>query len=422
MYNLTTLTNGLRVLTVTMPHVQSVSLGFFLGVGSRYESETLAGASHFVEHMLFKGTARHPTAQDIAEAIEGKGGIFNASTGLETTLYWAKVAAPYLPEALGVLSDMLLHATFDAVEIEKERDVISEEINYALDTPDSLAHILVNRLQWPNHPLGRDIAGTRQSVAGLSREALLTYMARHYRPGETILGMAGQVSHDEAVALAESYLAEWEPGPPTTFEPAPADQRGLQVHVEFKDTEQAHLAFSFAGLSRSHPDRFVLRLLNVLLGEGMRSRLFQQVRERLGLAYSVNSYISTLQDTGALGVYAGVGVQRAEETISAILAELDRLRQEPVPPDELEKAQEFVRGRLALSLEDSFTVAAWYVHQQLLGPEVLTPEDVVARFQETQATDIQRLAQTIFHKERLNLAVVGPLGENGNHLRQAIRF
>lgn len=422
MYELTTLANGLRVLTVTMPHVQSVSLGFFLGVGSRYESEALAGASHFVEHMLFKGTSRHPTARDIAEAIEGKGGIFNANTGLEMTLYWAKVAAPHLPEALDVLSDMLLHATFDAAEMEKERAVISEEINYSLDTPDSLAQLLVNRLQWPDHPLGRDVAGTRQSVAKISREALLTYLAHHYQPGEAILGMAGQVSHDEAVALAASCLAEWEPSSPTTFEPAPADHRGLQMHVEFKDIEQAHLAFSFAGLSRSDPDRFALRLLNVLLGEGMRSRLFQEVRERLGLAYSVDSYISTLQDTGTAGVYAGVGAKRAEEAITAILGELDRLRQEPVSQDELEKAKEFVRGRLALSLEDSFAVAAWYARQQLLGPEILTPEDVMAHFAEIQAADIRRLAQTIFQKERLNLVVVGPFDENGYRLRRAIRF
>ncbi len=422
MYELTTLDNGLRVLTVTMPHLQSVSLGFFLAVGSRYESEALAGASHFIEHMLFKGTARRPTALDIAEAIEGKGGLCNASTGVETTLYWAKVAAAHLPEALDVLSDMLLHATFDPTEMEKERAVITEEIHYALDTPDSLVQILVNRLQWPDHPLGRDVAGSEQSVAGLSREDLLAYLAGHYRPNAAILGLAGQVTHREAVALARSYLADWQPGPAISCEPAPADRHGPRVHVECKATEQAHLNLSFAGPSRYDPDQYGVRFLNVILGEGMRSRLFQQVRERMGLAYDIESYISTLQDTGAIGIYAGVCTGRVELALRAILDELDRLRQEPVPQDELEKAREFIKGRLALSLEDPFAVASWYAQQELLGPEVLKPEEVIARLAAVQAADIQRLAQSIFREERLNLAVVGPFADDGNRFRQAVHL
>jgi predicted Zn-dependent peptidase len=422
MYELTTLDNRLRILTVTMPHVHSVSLGFFVGVGSRYESEAQAGVSHFIEHMLFKGTARRPSALEIAEAIEGKGGIFNASTGLEATLYWAKVAAPHLPEALDVLSDMLLSATFDPVEMEKERAVINEEINYVFDAPDSLSQLLVNQMQWPHHPLGRDIAGDRQSVAGLGRPTLLAYLADHYRPGQIVLGVAGKVVHEEIVAWARSHLADWEPGPPIAFEPAPTNYDGPRVHVEFKDTEQSHLCFSFDGLSRSDPDRHVLRLLNVMLGEGMRSRLFQRVRERMGLAYSVDSYVSTLQDTGAVGIYAGVAANRAEEAIRAILDQLDRLRQEPVPEEELHRARDFVAGRLTLSLEDSFTLAAWYARQELLGPEVFDPGDVLEHFEAVQSADIQRVAQELFRTERLKLAVVGPFGEDGNRFRQAVHF
>ncbi len=422
MYELTTQANGLRVLTVTLPHVQSVSLGFFLGVGSRYESDAMAGASHFVEHMLFKGTERRPTALDIAEAIEGRGGIFNASTGLEMTLYWAKVAAAHLPEALDVLSDMLLHATFDPAEMEKERAVIFEEISYSLDTPDSLAQLMVNDMQWPNHPLGRDVAGTRQTVAAISRNALLAFMAEHYQPGGVILGLAGLVDHKQIVAWAESHLSEWEPRPSSVWEPAPPAHPGPNLKVKSKDTEQAHLSFSFAALSHSDPDRFALGLLNVILGEGMRSRLFQEVRERLGLAYSVESYISTLQDTGAVGVYAGVRADRAEEAIQAILGELDRLRQEPVPEDELRKALEFTRGRLALSMEDSFTRAAWYARQQLRGTEVLDPEEIIARFEAVRKADIQRIAQALFQEERLNLAIVGPFSQNGDRFRRVIHF
>ena len=422
MYELSTLDNGLRVLTVTMPHVQSVSAGFFLGVGSRYESAALAGASHFVEHMLFKGTARRPTARDIAEAIEGRGGVFNASTGLETTLYWAKAAASHLPETLDVLSDMLLGPTFDPLEMEKERAVIGEEIAYSLDVPDSLVQILVNQLQWPDHPLGRDIAGTRQSVTGLGREALLAYLSAHYRPNRTILGLAGQVRHNEALALARSYLADWQAAGPSDYEPAPPDHNGPSLHVEYREVEQAHLNFSFTSVSRLDPDRFVVQLLNVLLGEGMRSRLFQEVREHLGLAYSVDSYISLYQDAGAFGIYAGVAADRLAESIRAILGELDRLCQEPVSQDELDKGREFVKGRLALSLEDSFSLAAWYAQQQILGNEVLDPEEVIARFEAVQPADIQRLAQTLFQNERLNLAVVGPFADNGDGLRQAVHL
>jgi len=422
MHELTTLANGLRVLTVTLPHVQSVSVGFFLGVGSRYESEALAGASHFIEHMVFKGTERRPTALAIAEAIEGKGGIFNASTGLEMTLYWAKVAAADLPEALDVVSDMLLHATFDPVEMEKERAIINEEINYSLDTPDSLAQILVSQLQWPNHPLGRDVAGTRESVAAISREALLAYMADHYRPDETILGLAGLVDHRQAVAWAEAHLAEWQPGPPVHWEPAPPDHQGPKLHVEVKDTEQAHVSFSFTGLPRSDPDRYVLRLLDTILGDGMRSRLFQVVREQLGLAYSVESFVSTLRDTGSVSVYAGVGADRTEEAIRAILVELDRLRQEPVSEEELGKAFQFIKGRQALSMEDSSTIAGWYTRQELNRQEVLEPEEVLARLEAVQAADIQRLAQVLFQEQRLNLAVVGPFSQNGDRFRQALRF
>ena len=422
MYELTTLGNGLRVLTVSMPHVQSVSLGFFLGVGSRYESKALAGASHFIEHMVFKGTARCPTALDIAEAIEGKGGMLNAQTGRETTLYWAKVAAPHMPEALDVLTGMLLCPLFDPLELEKERVVIGEEIASALDTPECLVEILANELQWPDHPVGRDVAGTRESVAGLDQTDLLAYLGQHYRPGQTVLGVAGQVTHAEAVAWAGQYLGDWQPGATPPFEPAPAQVPAGRVRVERKQTEQAHLNLSFAGLSRRHPDRYALRLLNVILGDGMRSRLFQEIRERLGLAYVVDSYVSELHDTGAVGVYAGVATNRVAETARAILGQLDRFRQEPVGEEELRKAVEFIRGRLALSLEDSFAVAGWYARQELSEEEVLTPEQVVAHFEAVRPADMQRLAQSLFCSERLNLAVVGPLNGNEDGLRQALVF
>jgi predicted Zn-dependent peptidase len=405
-----------------MPHFQSVSIGFLLNVGSRYEGDELAGASHFIEHMLFKGTARRPTALHIAEAIEGKGGVFNANTGLETTLYWAKVAAPHMGEAMDVLSDMLLCAAFDPAELEKERAVIVEEIKYAHDTPDSLVDILINQLQWPNHPVGRDIVGTRESVRRMSRSALLGYLAGHYRPGRAILCVAGRVTHAQAVRWAQEHLADWAAGPIVAPQPAPPEPSGGGMRVEVKQTEQTHLNVSFGGLSRHDPDRFALRLLNVVLGDGMMSRLFQEVRERLGLAYSVDSYVSELQDTGAVGVYSAVAPDKVEETLGAVVHQLDRLRQEPVPEDELRKASEFVRGRLALSLEDSFSVAAWYARQELYNRDVLPPEVVMGRYEAVRPADIQRLAQALFRPERLNLAVVGPFDGDCDRLRPLLTF
>ena len=420
MYELTTLDNGLRILTVTMPHIHSASLGFFVGVGSRYEDESMAGASHFIEHMLFKGTDRRPSALEIAEAIEGKGGIFNASTGLEATLYWAKVAAHHLPETLDVLSDMLLRARFDPAEIEKERSVIHEEISYTLDAPEGMVQIAVNSLQWPDHPLGRDVAGTRDSVSGLERQSLLAYLGDHYRPSRTVLGIAGGIEHQEVVDWAQTHLGDWEPGPVFSFVPAPQNHSGPNVHIDNKSTEQAHVCLSFEGLSRCHPDRHTLRLLNVMLGEGMRSRLFQQVRERLGLAYSVDSFVSTLLDTGTVGIYAGVAAPRVEQAIQAIFEELEQMRQEPVSAEELQKALDFVRGRLTLSLEDSFTMAAWFARQELLGPEVLYPEQVLAYFDAVQPGDVQRVAQTVFRPERLNVAIVGPFENGAQQLRESM--
>jgi predicted Zn-dependent peptidase len=422
MHESSRLSNGLQVLTVTMPHVQSATIGIFTRVGSRFESDTHAGASHFIEHMLFKGTPRRPTPREIAEAIEGRGGVFNASTGLEATLYWAKVAATYVPEALDVISEMILHSKFDPEDIETERGVIAEEIKYALDAPDSLVQLRVAELQWPEHPLGRDIAGSIQSVDGLSREALLDYMAAHYHPGDTVLALAGLVEHSQSLAWAKEYLSEWEPGPPATYEPAPSNHDGPRLHLEARDTEQVHLSFSFTGLSRADPDRFVLRLLNVILGEGMRSRLFQEIRERLGLAYSIDSYVSTLLDCGSIGIYAGVATASAEKAITAILDQLDRFRQELVPTDELNKAREFTKGRLALALEDSFSVASWYARQEILGPEVLAPEDVLAHLDAIRPTDIQRLAQDLLQEEQLNLAAVGPFAGGRDRLSQVAHF
>jgi predicted Zn-dependent peptidase len=415
----TVLDNSLRILTSAMPHTRSVSIGFFIGVGSRYEADEQSGVSHFIEHMLFKGTAKRPTAREIAVAIEGIGGVFNAGTGRETSLYWVKVAQPHLDIAMDVLVDMLRSSRFDPEEIERERRVIIEEINLTLDTPDSLVHLLINELVWPNHPLGRDVAGTKESLSVLDREGLLAYLERHYQPSNTVVSVAGNVEHEAVVGKIAAFLGDWATGEGASYRPAEDNQTEPRLRIHHKETEQAHLCLGVPGVPRDHPDRFKLRLLNTVLGEGMSSRLFTEIRERRGLTYNIYSYISAMHDTGAVGVYAGVDPRRIENTIKAILAEWDRLRQESVPADELTRAKEFIKGRLLLQMEDSFSVAAWYGRQEALSPEVLTVDEVVEAVEAVTAADIQRVAQDLFLGEKLNLAVVGPF-EEGKEFKELL--
>ncbi len=421
MYQETVLDNGLRILTSPMHHTRSVSIGFFIGVGSRYESDEQGGVSHFIEHMLFKGTENRPTARDIAVAIEGVGGIFNAATGRESSLYWIKVAQPHLDIAIDVLVDMLRHSKFDPEEIDRERSVIMEEINLTRDTPDSLVYLLISGLVWPDHPLGRDIAGTKESLGTLDREGLLAYLNRHYQPSNTVISVAGNVEHEAVVGKMAAFLGNWATGEPPSYRPAEDDQTELRLLIHPKETEQAHLCLSVPGIPRDHPDRFKLRLLNTVLGEGMSSRLFTEIREKRGLAYSIYSYLSAMHDSGAAGVYAGVDPRRIEDAIKAILGEWDRLRQESVPADELTKAKEFVKGRLLLQMEDSFSVAAWVGRQEVLSPEVLTVDEVIEAIEAVTAADIQRVAQGLFLGERLNLAVVGPF-EDGEGFRELLEL
>jgi predicted Zn-dependent peptidase len=411
----TRLENGLRILTFTMPQTRAVSIGLFVGAGSRDESAQIGGASHFIEHMLFKGTSRRPTARQIAEAIEGIGGYSNAYTDQETTTYWAKVAARHFADAADVLTDMFRASVFDPAEIEKERRVIIEEINMTMDAPDQWVGILLGQVVWPGHPLGRDVAGTRQTVGAMTRNKLLDFVNHYYLPDRTVVSVAGNVTHQEVVEVIGEQLAEWSSGPAISFLPAPNSATSPRWAVENRSTEQGHLCLAVPGLSRSHPDRFALGLLNAILGEGMSSRLFLEVREAQGLAYAVDSSQSLLDETGLLVVYTGVDPDRAPQATRAVLAELDRLRQEPVPEAELKKAREYIKGRLVLGLEDSSAVSGWYGRQALLLDKMLTPDEVLAAYDKVTAEDIQRLAQGLFTGDQLYLAAVGPFG-NGDEL------
>ena len=407
-YKKTSLDNGLRILTCAMPHTYSVGVGFYVAVGSRYEQPATAGSAHFVEHMLFKGTTRRPSAEVIAREIEGHGGVFNASTGQEMTVLWAKMQHTHLPLALDVLADMLRNSLLQPEEVEKERRVILEEISSSQDVPEELVSLHVQELTWPGHPLGWDVAGTPVSVTNLGRSMLQEFLQTHYGPQSTVLAVAGAIQHDKVTSLAAGLLGDWQQIQPRDFVPAPEDGAAPRATVANKRIEQTHLVLHFPGMSRGDEDRFALTLLNVVLGEGMSSRLFLEIRERLGLAYAVDSYTSNLADTGIVGIYAAVDPERTGEALSAVYEQLCRLRDEPVDAATLGNAREFVKGRMLLSLEDTLSVAAWYGRQEALGVEIMTVEQVIQRLEQVTPEDLQRVARRVFRANGSKLALVGP--------------
>jgi predicted Zn-dependent peptidase len=408
MHERATLPNGVRILTARMPHVRSVSVALFFAIGSRYEDESLAGVSHFIEHMLFKGTDRYPTAQAISEAIEGVGGVLDAATDKELTVYSAKVASRHFELALGVLAEMVRCPRLDPRELEKERRVIAEEINMYRDSPQEWVGVLADETLWPNLPLGREVAGTRATVDAVTRQQMEAYRTSHYLPGDLVLCAAGDVDHAGVVAEAQRLLGDWAPADVPRWTPCPPPAGVPHVRLEHRKTEQTNFCLLVPSVSYNHPDYYAQTVLNAVLGDGMSSRLFLEVREQQGLAYDVSSSPMSYHDTGAFLIYAGVDPARTAPALRAILAELARARREPVPEDELQRAREYTKGRMALRLEDTHSVASWLGGQEALRGQVLELDAALARFDAVTAADLQRLATDLFRDEWLRLAIIGP--------------
>ncbi|HJX12697.1 MAG TPA: pitrilysin family protein [Dehalococcoidales bacterium] len=400
--------NGLRLVTAAMPHTRSVAISFFIGTGSRYETDERAGVSHFVEHLCFKGTEKRPTPVDICTVIEGVGGMLNAGTDKEMTIYWCKVAQPHFASALDVLVDILINSRFDPADIEKERQVIIEEIKMSLDSPPQRVSMLIDELLWPGHPLGRDIAGSKETVAAITREMILDYLDRQYRPGNTVLAIAGDIRHDEVLDMVSRLTAGWKQKRPRADYPPYRGGTGRRVAIENRDTEQTQLCLALPGVSIVHPERFKLDLLNVILGEGMSCRLFTEIRDKMGLAYSIQSYAEHFLDTGAMTVAAGVATGKLKVAITAILAELARLK-EPIPEEELSRAKELFKGRIMLRMEDSRSVAGWAGGQEVLTGEIISVDDVIEIVGAITAAELQKLAGELLVRDGLRLAVVGPV-------------
>jgi predicted Zn-dependent peptidase len=405
-YEKVTLDNGLRLITAPMPHTRSVALNFFIGTGSRYETEAQGGISHFIEHLCFKGTEKRPTPRDISSVIEGVGGMINAGTDKELTVYWCKVAETHFLSALDVLSDILLNSKFDPAEIEKERQVIIEEINMSLDSPAQRLSMLVDDVMWPGHPLGRDIAGKKETVAALTREMMLDYMAGQYRPQNIVVTIAGAIDQKETVKAVAEATAPWKKGrAPAGYTPY-RSRPGRRVLIEKRDTEQTQMCLALPGISMKHPDRFRLDLLNIIFGEGMSSRLFTEIRDKLGLAYSIQSYSEHFLDTGTMAITAGVDNKNLKIAIEAILAELARLK-ERIPDEEIRKARELFKGRILLRMEDSRSVTGWTGSQEILLGKIKTVDEVIGIVEAITAEELQKVALDTLKGERLKLAAVG---------------
>jgi predicted Zn-dependent peptidase len=409
LYKKSVLSNGVRVVTSRMDHVKSASLIIYVGAGSRHESDAQAGISHFLEHMVFKGTQNRPDPVQITQEVEGVGGMLNAATSRESTNYWVKVPSAHLEDSFDVLGDMLRNSVFDLTEVEKERGVIVEEIRGIDDTPDDLIHDVIDELVWDGQSVGRSVIGSEETVRAINRQQMVDYLQAQYRPDRIVIAAAGDVDHDHVADLTSRYFGDLLPSSVNTFVETEFLQREPRVKVMQRATNEAHLCLGLPALPYTDERRHAQDMIDAILSSGMSSRLFSEIRERRGLAYEVYSYFREYADVGQGVVYAGIDPQRTREALKAILAELGKLRTELVPEDELQRTKELRKGRIDMGLEDSRSVAGWIGGQELIFGDILTPDQVIERIESVTSHDILELSQELFTSERMNLAVVGPV-------------
>jgi len=391
-----------------MPHTRSVSVLFFVKCGSCYETDDEAGIYHFIEHMCFKGTRRRPNSMAISETIEGVGGIMNGGTDRQLTSYWCKLASRHFELAVDVIVDLLRNSLFREKDIEKERQVIIEEINMSLDAPQMRVGMISDELMWPGKPMGRDVAGSKETVSAITREQMLGIVKKFYAPNNILVSIAGDIHHNIATEILSKAMGSWEKGWPPKFLPSYRRQLKPRLKIEYRETEQVNLALGVDGYSMFHPDRYVVDLISLILGEGMSSRLFTEIREKLGLTYDIHSYVEHFRETGAFIIQAGLNPRQTIKAISAILEQLAYMREEATE-QELSRAIEMARGRLLLSMENSRNVAGWYGTQEALTGKILTVDDVTHVIEAVTVKDVRRVAEDIFSTRKLNLAIVGPV-------------
>jgi len=408
MFKRITLKNGLRIITVPQEGTQAVTILVLVGTGSKYEKKNISGISHFLEHLFFKGTVRRPSALKVAEPLDKIGGIFNAFTGEEYTGYFAKVAFDQFDLALDWVSDIYLNSLFPSKEIEKERGVIMEEINMYYDTPMIHVGELWKDVLYGDQPAGWDIAGTKETISSISRKQILDYRKSQYAAKNMIVCVAGNINEEEAVSAVKKYFSKISGGSPSIKERVIEKQTVPGCLLHSKKTDQTHFCLGVRTYNIFHPQRFTLDLMSIILGGMMSSRLFFQLRDRLGIAYYVKTDSEEDPDTGFLVTRAGVDTKRVDEAISAVLKEYRKLTEIKVSDSELKKAKENLKGKLALTLEASDAKAFFYASQEIVERRMMKLEEIFSRIDKVSGNDILKVARDIFKPNKLNLALIGP--------------
>ena len=410
-YKVIKLENNLRIVIEEMPYMKSVAIGFGIGAGSRYEVQKHQGISHLIEHMLFKGTTRRKSTLEISQVIEGIGGEINASTSKETTYLYAKVPQEQFKTAFDVLADIILNSLMREEDLYKEKNIIIEEIKKYQDIPEELVEILLDKIMWKNHPLGKSILGDEKSIINIQREDLLSYINTFYRPNNLVISVAGNIKIEEVILQVDKYFKIIKKGEVKNYLPAKDNQKSTQIGIKFKKSNQAHLSFGFPGISRLDPDKYSVDLLDIILGSGLSSRLFQKIRVRKSLAYDIHSFIQYFNDISSFNIYAGIDSSKLRETIQTILGELNKIKDSNLEENELRKAKEMYKGALSLSLESTLSRAFWLGNRILLYGKTSTFDEIKEKIEEVKVKDIQKMAQNIFTKDKINLSIVGPFKE-----------
>ena len=416
-HQLTTLKNGLKVITVPMKQVESMTLMIGVGAGSRYETEKTNGLSHFLEHMVFKGTSKRPTTLDISLALDGIGANFNAFTGKEFTGYFIKANAQHQPFAFDVLTDMVLNSKLDPREINREKSVIIEEINMYEDLPIQKVPEVFESLLYSPTPLSWYVAGKKENIRELQRKDFTDYLSRLYHPQNMVVVKSGKLDNQECLKLVEKYFGGLKSKTKEELKPSTFSQKAPKVRLIRKKTAQSHFCLGVRTYPYAHPDHFALKVLSTILGRGMSSRLFIQVRERRGLAYYIITYAESFLDNGYLMTQTGVDVNKIDEAIKVILDNYRQIANQKVPEKELKKAKELMKGNLILALEDSQNVALDYFEQSFYEGKIYDPEQKINEIDKVTVQDIQRVAKAIFKPENLNLAIIGPYKEELRFLK-----
>jgi len=420
-YKKTKLKNGLRVITVPMKGTEISTVMIMAGVGSRYETEKEAGLSHFIEHMFFKGTKKRPNALNISEELDSIGGEFNAFTSKNTTAYYAKVDSKYFETALDVISDMYLNSKIAEEEIKRERGTILQELNMYKDTPVRVVNDVFENLLYKKSPLGRDIIGYKKTIKAFRRKNFINYMKRFYTANNSVVCVVGKFNEKEIMNQIKKYFSGMKNDQKPGFQKVEEKQSKPEIKIKHKKTDQTHLVLGVRAYDYNHKDRFALSVLAVILGGNMSSRLFIEVRERRGLAYSVKTGVEAYHDCGYLATQAGVEHKNLEKTVEIILKEYKKISAKKVGEKELQKAKDYIKGKSVMGFESSDEVAMFFIDQEVKKNEIISMKEIFEKIDKVTTDDILRVSQDIFKPEKLNLAVIGPR-KNGRKLEKLMKL